>query len=250
MSLLCRRITQTAEMMPLWSYPWMRHHSGPTSSECSHMKGVSLFVCRLQRAVYQQPAMNQRAMYQQPAVNQRAVYQQPAVNQQQVYQPAVYREPVIYQKQKRSNIPQPLHNIDEFQLKPVRLIPNHDILTQSHPPRSSTASCLKICSTSTADSFVSCLHAKCISLQQGNRDTRAKLDNVEEEESEKRSFVPRKRGCVRSSGKRCRNGNNKRKRRWGDSITTCINSHCSALDDAQRFECIVNKCNKERRRSG
>lgn len=38
-----------------------------------------------------------------------------------------------------------------------------------------------------------------------------------------------------------------RKRRWGDTLTTCIASHCNSLNGKYRVDCIINKCDKQRR---
>lgn len=65
-------------------------------------------------------------------------------------------------------------------------------------------------------------------------------------------FVMEKRQAECLDGEDCNHGGvmgeQPRKRRWGDTLTTCIASYCNSLGGVKRVDCIINKCDKQRRR--
>jgi hypothetical protein len=213
---------------PVWSYPWNKLVVG---GDCSRHAGIKLYMCQLLLATQQQQQAA-RALRIDPRTDgpdnselAAAVAQQESAGG---IGGALCMKKCFAHEEDIDSVITCMYQQCQLQVS------SH---SAPESEESEGSSCMKQCyKEENTDSMLACLYANC-KLHKAADGTPATQE------------VLHKRGCAGGSRKRCaRSHNSKRKRRWGDAITTCINSHCSSLDQADRFECIVNKCNKERRR--
>ena len=255
----------------MWSYPWssvLLGGSGP--ADCSKFVGISMHMCLLQNMNQRTSNSLHQTLRSSPILDPRDPRGPQGLQSERDFQSMVQgsdaREQEITACMKRCSLqsdPESLiqclyHNCKSVSTlntvqgsddnlsspeTPDAAKPTADEVEQhANEAEGEFSVCMKQCTQQdNTDNIIACLYERC------------KLNNVSDDAATPRATLQplHKRSCGQGSRKRCsRSRNSKRKRRWGDAITTCINSHCSALDQADRFECIVNKCNKERRRSG